>query len=375
MQNQTAAPTPTQQEYTRKPSQYTVPDKATVSLDSILKKRIDGSIEVKPVVPTVFIAGSRFAVKGDISMISGKPKAGKSTITKMVLATALMKERKSDVDTLGIESVYCDGKTVIYIDTEQNPSDTKQFYEEVLQIAGLTEKEAPHFLVLNWRDLDYNECLQHLASVFELIQDIHMIILDGITDLIPSANDETSSVMLIRYLMKESTTRNVCIIALIHENGDSGKMRGHIGAEASRKCQGTISIRYDEAKKVRVIKPLFLRRGKMFEEIYWESHEGIPKTCDAEIITALKEQEASEEKKNKEAYDIVKKMFEKTPLAGLPTADLMKLVRTYQESKNNESADACRKRASRMIDKIKKLELIEEIDGLWFDKNREDNQL
>lgn len=347
------------------PKSYNIPQSSSLSINQILSKRIDRKVEIKPIIPTVFISGSRFAVKGDISMISGKPKAGKSTITKMVLATALMKEIPSDFDSLGIKSNYCEGQYVIYIDTEQNPADTYEFYNEVIKLTGL-KKEPENFLVLNWRDFDYLQCLEHLVAIFDQIPNIYMIILDGITDLIPSSNDETSSVMLIRYLMKESTVRNTCIIACIHENGESGKMRGHIGAEAARKCQGTISVRYDEAKKVRVIKPLFLRRGKMFDEIYWESDSGIPRSCSADLVEKLKTEQANEDKRKIECIEILNQVYEKVKDTGLNSAELLKYVKTYQVSKKNESPDACRKRAGRYIDSMKKLELISEKDNHWY---------
>jgi predicted house-cleaning noncanonical NTP pyrophosphatase (MazG superfamily) len=344
--------------------QFSIPTSSTVNLNQILSKRINESVKINPIVPTVFIAESRFAVKGDISMISGKPKAGKSTITKMVLATALMADIPDGYDTLSIRSKYCEGQPVIYIDTEQNPADTLEFHQEVIKITGL-KKTPDNFIVLNWRDFDYNECLNHLVAIFEQLKNIYMIVIDGITDLIPSSNDETSSVMLIRYLMKESTVRNTCVIACIHENGESGKMRGHIGAEAARKCQGTISIRYDEAKGVRVIKPLFLRRGKMFEEIYWESNEGIPRSCSAELTEKLKNEEALEDKRAKECTAILDLIYTKAPKQGFNSAELMKYTKIYQPAKNNESADACRKRASRYIETMKKLELISENANMW----------
>lgn len=367
--------TETNETTTRPPQQqknFSIPTNSNVSLEEILSKCINPSVKIAPIIPTVFIAGSRFAVKGDISMISGKPKAGKSTITKMILATALMKEVPPETDTLSIRSNYSEGKPVIYIDTEQNPADTLEFFNEVIKITGLP-KAPENFVILNWRDFDYYQCLEHLVSIFENIKNIHMIIIDGITDLIPSSNDETSSVMLIRYLMKESTVRNTCVIACIHENGESGKMRGHIGAEAARKCQGTISIRYDEGKGVRVIKPLFLRRGKMFDEIYWESNEGIPKSCSAEITEKLKDAQTIENKRIAECEEILKQVYSKAPDMGLNALELMKYVKTYQPAKKLESPDACRKRASRYIDTMKKEELITEKENLFYYKTMQGN--
>ena len=95
------------------PKNFSIPSVVNVGISDILSKRIDSTIEIKPIIPTVYIADSRFAVKGDISMISGKPKAGKSTITKMILATALMEEVQKDFDSLCIRSNYCKEKNVI----------------------------------------------------------------------------------------------------------------------------------------------------------------------------------------------------------------------------------------------------------------------
>lgn len=345
---------------------YQIPEKGNRTLEQILSKRIDHKTVIKAVEPVCYIAGSRFAVRGDISMISGKPKSGKSTITKMVLATALMETIPEGFDNLGIRSNYCKGKPVIYIDTEQNPSDTTEFYNEVLKLSGHDKKPPDNFYVLNHRELDYRECLEELVSIFEVIQDLYMIVIDGITDLIPSSNDETSSVMLIRYLMKESTKRNACVIALIHENGDSGRMRGHIGAEAARKCQGTISIRYDEAKKVRTIKPLFLRKGKMFEEIYWDSLDGIPRSISAELVEQIKEQNKLEDKRATECKEILDKIYKNSRGLGIKLSELLGYIKTFQPSKDKETPDACRKRYKRYFDTMVKLELLEEKEELYY---------
>lgn len=343
--------------------QFPSSDSDYLSLDEISDCRITDKTIVKPLTPTVWVSGSRFAVKGDLSMISGPPKAGKSTTTKMILATALMEKIPDNLDTLGIRSEYASGQNIIYLDTEQNPADTVELKNNVLQIAGM-KVQPPNFHVYNLREKDWNYNVKFLASIFQRVKDIHLIIIDGITDFLPSANDEVAGNVMIRYLMKQSTVCNTCIIALIHENGASavGKMRGHIGAEAARKCQGTISVRFDDAKGVHAIHAVYLRKAKKFDPIYWTSNEGIPQSCDASMIEDFKKQETAENATVKECMLILQKVFEKvTTDTAIEEQKLKQLVKTYLPTKEKDSAESIRKRADARFKKMKELALITEI--------------
>lgn len=342
------------------------------SLKDIEKLRVSLSSKYEEKKPVIRVGESIFGVNGDISFISGLPKAGKSTITRFMVATALMKEVPENCDTISIRSEYCKGKKVIYLDTEQNPSDTQKMINSILEIAGL-DKEPENLITLNLREYNHSENMDYLKSLFHYYNDAYLWIIDGVTDFLPSANDETASTEIIRYLMKISTQNNTCIVCLIHENGGggNGKMRGHIGSESARKCQAAISIKYEEEKKVHSITSTHLRNSKKIQPIYWHFNEkGKPESCSAEIIEKI--EKLSEDKDLSKKYEYIKildEVYKNIKGVGLQSDELKRQISIHApKPKTNISKDGIRKRNDRLFEGITKSSLLriedEKRDGI-----------
>lgn len=318
--------------------------------------RVRQSNQYSDMKPVIRVGESTFGVTGDISFISGLPKAGKSTITRFMIATALMKEVPESCDTISIRSEYCKGKKVIYLDTEQNPSDTKKMINSILEIAGL-KQEPENLIVLNLRECNHSENMNYLKSLFHYYNDAYLWIIDGVTDFLPSANDETASNEIIRYLMKMSAKNDTCIVCLIHENGGggNGKMRGHIGSEAARKCQGAISIKYEEEKKVHSITSTFLRNSKKIEPIYWHFNEkGKPVSCSPEIIEKIEKLSEDKDLSKKYQYvQILDEIYKNIKGVGLQSDELKRQISIHApKPKKSISDDAIRKRNDRLFKAI-----------------------
>lgn len=326
------------------------------SLSDIEKLEVSTSYEYEEMKPVIRIGEAIFGVNGDLSFISGLPKAGKSTSSMMIAATALMQVIPPDYDTLGIRSEYCQGKKVIYLDTEQNPRDTQKMVKSILSIAGLKEKPS-NFIALNLREYNHSENMDYLKSLFHYYNDAYLWIVDGVTDFIPSSNDETAGNILIRYLMKMSSINDTCIVCLIHENtGNSGKMRGHFGSEAARKCQGAVSIAYEEDKKSHSIKSIYLRNSRKIEPIYWHFNEDRrPVSCDAEMVESINK--IGDDKnygKNVKMIKILGKIYKETEGECL-TYDILKLkvtLCTPSGDNFNKTKDAIRKQSDRLFNSI-----------------------
>ena len=342
------------------------------TLKDLEKLRIKLSNQYPDMKPVIRVGEATFGVNGDISFISGLPKAGKSTITRFMIATALMKEVPESCDTISIRSEYCKGKKVIYLDTEQNPSDTKKMINSILEIAGLPN-EPENFISLNLREFSHSENMDYLKSLFHHYKDAYLWIIDGVTDFIPSSNDETAGNEMIRYLMKMSSQNNTCIVCLIHENagGSNGKMRGHIGSEAARKCQGAISIKYEEEKKVHSITSTYLRGSKKIDPIYWHFNEkGKPVSCSAEIIEKI--EKLSEDKDLSKKYEyiqILDEVYKNIKGVGLQSDELKKQISIHApKPKTNIKKQSIAKRNDRLFKAITESSLLriedEKRDGI-----------
>lgn len=327
-------------------------------LEAIKKLGVTLSNQYKEMKPVIKIGEAVFAVNGDISFTSGLPKAGKSTITRFMIATALMPFIPPEHDTISIRSEYCQGRKVIYLDTEQNPADTQKMISSILDIAGL-DKQPENFIALNLRECSHSENMDYLKSLFYHYNDAYLWIIDGVTDFLPSANDETAGNEIIRYLMKMSSVNDTCIVCLIHENSGNGngKMRGHIGSEAARKCQGAISISYEDDKKVHSIKSTYFRGSKRIEPIYWQFNDnGKPVSCDAETVESIKQiAENKDLSKRNDLIELLENCFKNHKGQGLPTDILKNQIGIYLKTnpKNkNLKVDSIRTKRDRAFKDI-----------------------
>lgn len=71
---------------------------------------------------------------------------------------------------------------------------------------------------------------------------IHLVVLDGIADLIRSANDEAESIAIVDEVYRLAGIYKTCIICVLHFVPNGIKLRGHIGSELQRKAAAILSI-------------------------------------------------------------------------------------------------------------------------------------
>lgn len=227
--------------------------------------------KVPPLEPVVKIGGSVFAVKGDLSFIAGPPKSGKTNVCAAMLASCFTDRLDDSGDLLSIESEPAKEKPVIYIDTEQPKPYTQAMIRKILDLTG-KEKEPENLYVINMREFTAQDRRVFLDQIFRDFENEHLYFIDGITDFIASVNDETESSEFINFLMRKSSEKQIPIICVMHENIGSGKLRGHLGSEAERKCGGSIGIRKDREKQVHWIEAKLLRGTNDFDNVYFQWH-------------------------------------------------------------------------------------------------------
>jgi len=90
---------------------------------------------------------------------------------------------------------------------------------------------------------------------------IQLVVIDGIADLVKSANDEAESVAVIDELYRLAGIYNTCILCVLHFVPNGLKLRGHLGSELQRKAATILSIEKDEEPAQSVVKALKVRDG------------------------------------------------------------------------------------------------------------------
>lgn len=244
--------------------------------------------------------------------ITGGEGTGKSNYVSAIIAGTLPNEAPDYIpDLLGLDVCpNTQNKVVLHYDTEQSEYQLHKNIGKTLRRAGIDympEFYRPVFLAA----LSRKERLQLIKDSMDLyhhrFNGIHLVVIDGIADLIRSANDETESVALVDELYRLAGIYNTCILCVLHFVPNGIKLRGHIGSELQRKAAAILSIEKDENPALSVVKALKVRDGSPLDVPMMLF--GWDKEKDMHVYRGEKSQEDKEKRKFVELTQIAKEVF------------------------------------------------------------------
>lgn len=176
---------------------------------------------------------------GNILLIQAKGKAGKTYFTSALTASLLT--FKQFVFFRGF--LPEDKRKVIYFDTEQGTEDARAIQNRIYRMAGLPiDQEAENFEYYCLRGLSASQRCDLIELVIYETKNIGVVIIDGVRDLINDFNDTGQSFIMINKLMTWTEEKRIHIIAILHQNPNDEKARGHLGTELTNKAEFIISI-------------------------------------------------------------------------------------------------------------------------------------
>jgi archaellum biogenesis ATPase FlaH len=227
--------------------------------------RITMDTRIPKSVPLISIEGNIISTAGNLTMISGDNKAGKSTFSSIIIAGAIRGHNKvfNGLDYLDIDG-NIDKKAVIHIDTEQSIYDHKKKLKDgVLKRIGL-ENGPSHLHSFNYRTIPREEMLKVTHKLVSNIANqhggIHLIVIDGIADFITSVNDEQQGNYVVSFFEKLAMKYNCPILVIMHLNPGNKKERGHLGSQLQRKAESVLQIIKDK-KEISCCVPHLLRNA------------------------------------------------------------------------------------------------------------------
>ena len=216
-----------------------------------------------------------------------------------------------EIDTLGIQiAANSKHKAVLLYDTEQSevqlfknvsnllarakqpnkPEELKAFC-----LTGMSRKERLHAIV------------QSMDKFYYQYGGIQLVVIDGIADLVKSANDEVESVAVIDELYRLAGIYNTCILCVLHFVPSGLKLRGHLGSELQRKAATILSIEKDEEPTQSVVKALKVRDGSPLDVplmlFAWDKAAGM------HLYKGEKPREEKEKRKEKELVGVAREVF------------------------------------------------------------------
>ena len=276
---------------------------------------------------------------GDLSLITGEKKTGKST-TYQVLSSVLLGEE----GTWGPIVRVLDNPSIVIFDSEQARYHAQQANMRILEMAGLPAKNIYDKLrYVPLRKLSYDGRMQVIADYLETYHP-NVVIIGGIIDLITDFNSIEESKPFIDKLMAWATHYNCCLIGLIHTSKSMpGEPRGHAGAFGVEKAYMTIETKKGSWGIFSVGTQSC--RGEDMPEWHFKHEDDI-------IVPADDDAEAHRKESNNKKSDALKEKAEKNyqlnadKVCGLlkekdcpmKKADLVKLIETTEGLGQKSSA-------------------------------------
>ncbi len=250
-----------------------------------LLKSCELDFENPPENSEVVIASGEvpIGIYDNLLCVSGAEGTGKSNFAAALLAGALVCEKpQTEVDSLGFSVLpNYKRKAVIHFDTEQSENHQHKNMQRALRRAGI-DKRPDFFYSLKLMMHSRQKRLEIIRVALDFYHrhhgGIHLVVLDGIADLIDTANDEKGSVNLVEELFRYAGMYHTCIMCVMHVVPNGIKLRGHLGSELQRKSAAILSVER-ENEEVCSVKAMKVRDGSMFDvPIYlfrWSDEQGM----------------------------------------------------------------------------------------------------
>lgn len=216
---------------------------------------------------------------GNYIILSGLPKAGKSTYINAIIAAAI--NGKCVFGFSFSQAILSVRQTIGYFDTESNRND---FYNNMNRIKHMAGIDIPDRLNAFSTRVDSSEHIMGMIDVFIRKQKPAAVIIDGMLDLITNYNDEVESRKVIEWLKRITTECETLIIGVVHVGKKDGHTLGHFGSMLDRYAQSVMEIEKDKVTQALILRPKFLRSAQDFDAIAitygLNGYEAIPNWID-----------------------------------------------------------------------------------------------
>ena len=234
----------------------------------------------------------------DLTAITGVEKCGKTFFTSMLMACCAQQQ------VLELERIRQEPLRVMWYDTEQSRQSTKGILTDrigrMIKVNAVgssndstidnqmddNDSLTESFFVFNVRACTYQERMDYLDTGIETYKP-DLVIIDNVSDLLPSVNDADESQRVIAQLMELATNGNCNIVVVIHLNrsGDKRNLRGWLGTEIMHKSYEVFYCEQVPKSEVYSVEQLLTRKYRISEKMYYRiSDEGLPEESGRPVV-------------------------------------------------------------------------------------------
>jgi len=172
---------------------------------------------------------------GNLSLIAGKPKSGKTTLLAILIAATYKKFGNLN------GQLNAERNKIIYIDCESGSRRTQNLAKLVCRLLNVDTLPTN----IRFYSLRKYDCATRL-NIIEFLayqhRDIAALYLDGYRDLIMSINDFFEVGKLMERLLRMIETTNVHLSGVLHFNKSDRNTRGVLGSEMNNKAELVIAV-------------------------------------------------------------------------------------------------------------------------------------
>ena len=216
-----------------------------------------------------------------INVVQGKTGAHKSRLTQQICATLISECRFGfgELFNLVADKNSLIKATVLYVDTERDIRyQLPQAMTQVIKMAGYSPENQPDkFLYTSVRRIPrprrFEAVMQYIAEIRRKVKGHLFVVIDVITDFGDDFNDLPETYRFMDFLNSTSDQFDITFLAVIHENPNNTKARGHLGTELVNKAttllqisqhgstgdESVYQIDFKKTRATRPYKPLYVK--------------------------------------------------------------------------------------------------------------------
>lgn len=247
-----------------------------------------------------------FLPLGDIVLLAGKPKAGK-THAMMVLAASMLGCKEFGVAD-GLANISHLSK-VLWFDTEQSIYNAAQVREIVSKLAGLSPEECKkRFNTYSCRGMGILDMVEVIV-VQTCARNPDLVVIDGVADLVENFNDVEQSSKIIRNLLMLTAKLNCAIVTMLHTNKENDNPKGHLGSLLKQKASDVLYANMEKGG-IFSIKEGISRNGEFKGKIcYTIDNNAVPHSVSTLQIEAVEKQDNKKKASKASKAEEERKLF------------------------------------------------------------------
>ena len=246
--------------------------------------RVASDTEIEPEEFLMEFNGMPCFPRCDVSVLTGQAKAGKTSLTAMIMACCACKE------VLMLKRKTEQPLKVLWLDTEQSLATTQRILKE--KVGRLIEGEFPEelFYVFNTRRRTPKERCERLALAIKTYRP-DIAIIDGIADLTDDINSGPDSNELMQQLlsMAQEYKCNITVNIHLNRNGAKQDLRGWLGTLILQKSYEVFTCEKMADGETLTVSMLFSRLRSVNATMYYRMDKnGLPylaKNSDSKTAT------------------------------------------------------------------------------------------